>query len=281
MAVAVRELILTLPNVSLKFVFSRARALLYMLVSAGFAAGLVALLRYLSEPSNRLAAVEQIVLAALGAGRAVGAPRARLSPGRGEGVSAAPGAAKAGAIVDALLRALAREISQEVKDKQARLVSAAAHVKYETALPMFVEHLGHLDDPTDGRTDQDRKDDLNRQRARIDDLALDDEDVARDALLYLVLERGGEPYFNTLMDFYDARTGRTRTKPAGWWLRAAARHKRWLALCAQHNQSVVAAGAKAPVQPPPAKPGGAPAGESGSPGTSSGSGPNEASGTTS
>jgi len=238
-SVALRELIVTLPHVRLGYLFSRMRAILYVMISAAFASGLLWLLRYLSEPSNRLAAVEQIALAALGAGVAVKGPRAQLTNARGEGASI-PGVARAGAIIDQLLRTLSQEIGQDVRNKQTRLVAAAAHVKYEIAFPMFIEHLGHsgisLDDD---KTEKERREELNRQRERIDALAIESDEVARDALLYLVLERGGESYLSTLMDTYDIRTERERQRPRWFRLRRRARYRRWKLKADAHRREVL------------------------------------------
>ena len=101
------------------------------------------------------------------------------------------------------MTALAREIRSEVQTKEVRLVGSARGVTYRQARSLFPEHLGHL---VVNGSDEDKQE-LNRNLARVDELALDDQDRARDALVYLVLDMQGEKYLEELLRVYDVRFG--------------------------------------------------------------------------
>lgn len=226
--IALRGLVALFPRLRIVDVLMRVRALAYVGISAAFAVGAVCLFRYLDEPATRLTAVEQVVFALIGTGVAVRPPRSGKAADSGNNSAASDAVGKAAVLVNGLLRALEREIRLQVNEKQAKLVGQASYVEYGRALPLFWEHLGHAGvNASDSEAEAERKALLNQQASRIDALALEDEDTARDALLYLVLDVGGEQYLATLLEMYDWRYQLDRPRPP--WYRPIQRidYGRW------------------------------------------------------
>lgn len=189
----------------------------YVSVSAVIAASVLLVLHHLSEPAGRLAAAEQVLLAALGSvalvrpGPTAQAAAASTANDHQDNTGA-PLLGRTGALFDSLLAALARELRTEMEACTIAKVRDCHWIEYRKARNLFRDSL--IDIVT-GRSEQDRAEFIAKT-ADLEDKALEDLAAARDELIRLTLAVGGEKILEELLGSYAHANPRSRpsTQPS-------------------------------------------------------------------
>jgi hypothetical protein len=200
-------------RVSLFELVRRMKVLVYVALSAGVSLAVLAGLRFVDLPDTRITGLSQVVLAAVGSGVAVGAGRVlREAPSEAPPSPRAPGVRQVRALFDQLLDALSRDVKSDIERAEVDLVAQHQFIEYTKARKSWSVHLMHL---YVAGPDSERKK-LNDDLARLDHThAFEDEDAARDDLIYAVIDRGGEKLLSKLVKLYRARYPDAVPTPAG------------------------------------------------------------------